>query len=147
MSKQVFVLNGPNLNLLGTREPHIYGSQTLKDVENLCSTLIQDAGFELFFHQSNHEGEIIEIIHTAREKACGLILNAGAFTHTSIAIHDALKALEIPKIEVHISNPHSRESFRQQSFVAPASTAVIAGFGINSYKYAILGLIEILRAA
>ncbi len=94
MSKQVFVLNGPNLNLLGMREPHIYGSNTLNDVETLCANLLSDSGFEMFFSQSNHEGEIIEWIHEARNKACGLIINAGAFTHTSIAIHDALKALE-----------------------------------------------------
>lgn len=147
MSKRVFVLNGPNLNLLGTREPHIYGTHTLKDIEDLCTNLLKENGFEIEFRQSNHEGDLVEWIQEARVNAHGLAINAAAFTHTSVAIHDALKSIEIPKIEVHLSNPHTREAFRHHSYIAPASTAIVAGFGINSYKFAILGLIDILYAA
>lgn len=146
MNKPLYVLNGPNLNLLGTREPEIYGSATLLDVENMCKKRAAEFNYEIDFRQSNHEGELVDWIQEARDKACGIIINAAAFTHTSVAIHDALKSVSVPKIEVHISNPATRESFRHTSFVAPASTSVVAGFGINSYDLAILGIMRILQA-
>ncbi len=146
MNKPLYVLNGPNLNLLGTREPEIYGSATLLDVENMCKNRAAEFNYEIDFRQSNHEGELVDWIQEARDKASGIIINAAAFTHTSVAIHDALKSVSVPKIEVHISNPATRECFRHTSFVAPASTSVVAGFGINSYDLAILGIMRILQA-
>lgn len=140
MKPLIYVINGPNLNLLGKREPHIYGTRTLKDLEDFCRECAESNRFEIDFRQSNHEGEIIDWLQEAREKANAVIINAAAFTHTSVAIHDALKAVECPKIEVHISNPHSREDFRKTSFVSPAVDAVVAGFGFTSYKLAIEGL-------
>ncbi len=141
MAKTIYVLNGPNLNLLGTREPEKYGRATLKDVEALCRKTAQKHGFALEFRQSNREGELIDWIHEARaKKAAGIIINAGGYTHTSISIHDALLAANAPVIEVHITNIHARESFRHHSFVAMASKASICGFGIEGYALAIAGL-------
>ncbi len=141
MAKTIYVLNGPNLNLLGTREPEKYGRATLKDVEALCRKAAQKHGFAVEFRQSNREGELIDWIHEARaKKAAGIIINAGGYTHTSISIHDALLAANAPVIEVHITNIHARESFRHHSFVAMASKASICGFGIEGYALAIAGL-------
>lgn len=144
MTKPIYIINGPNLNLLGTREPEIYGSDTLKDIEEICTLTAKDAGYEVKFLQSNHEGQLIDWLHEARLDASAIILNAGALTHTSVGLYDALKAIAIPKVEVHLSNPHSREEFRHKSFISPVSNGVIAGFGIDSYILAINGIVKIL---
>lgn len=146
MSNTIYILNGPNLNLLGTREPEIYGYKTLKDIEEDCMRFARAAGYELVFTQSNIEGEIVDSVQQAREKAVGLIINPAAYTHTSVAIHDALKALEIPAIEIHLSQPAKRESFRQISYVAQAVTGTISGFGANSYILGLQALINLLKA-
>ena len=147
MAKTIYVLNGPNLNLLGTREPHIYGRSTLADVEKLCRTAAERHGFALVFRQSNHEGQIIDWINEARaEKAAGLIINPAGHTTTSVAILDALLAMESPVVEVHITNIHAREEFRRHSYVSRAAKAVICGFGINGYALAIAGLASLLGA-
>ncbi|MCV2875884.1 type II 3-dehydroquinate dehydratase [Rhodobacteraceae bacterium XHP0102] len=135
MARMIYVLNGPNLNLLGKREPHIYGHETLADVERRCKALLPE-GYDLALRQSNHEGEIIDWIHEAREAACGIVINPGAYTHTSIAIYDALCAYEGPVIEVHISNVHKREAFRHHSYVSARAEAVIAGLGLEGYEAA-----------
>jgi 3-dehydroquinate dehydratase-2 len=136
MSRLVFVLNGPNLNLLGKRQPHIYGHETLVDVEADCRRIAEGAGLEIRFHQSNREYEIIDWIHEAREIAAGIVMNPGAFTHTSVAILDALNAFEGFVFEVHISNVHKRESFRHHSYVSLRADGVIAGFGVQGYSLA-----------
>ncbi|MBU0589825.1 MAG: type II 3-dehydroquinate dehydratase [Gammaproteobacteria bacterium] len=146
--KSVLILNGPNLNLLGTREPHVYGSQTLTDVQQLCERACVANGLVLDFRQSNHEGELVDWIHEAgRAQAAGtlagVILNAGAYTHTSIALHDAIKGTGITLIELHISNVHAREAFRHHSYISPAAKAVMAGFGVNGYPLAIAGLAQL----
>ena len=133
----VFILNGPNLNLLGKREPHIYGHETLADVETDCRHLADELGLEVRFHQSNAEFQIIDWIHEARETAVALIINPAAFTHYSIAIMDALKTCLCPIFEVHISNVHQREEFRHHSYVSLAATAVMAGFGTHGYQLAL----------
>jgi len=132
----VFILNGPNLNLLGKRQPEIYGRETLADVEAACRALADASGLGLRFMQSNAEHQIIDWIHEAREAAAGIIINPGAFTHTSIAILDALNAFEGPVLEVHISNVHKRESFRHHSYVSLRADGVIAGFGVEGYALA-----------
>lgn len=137
MSRTVYILNGPNLNLLGKRQPHIYGHETLADVEADCRRLGADLGLEIRFHQSNREYELIDWIHEARETAGAVIINPGAFTHTSIAILDALNACDCPIIEVHISNIHKRESFRHHSYVSTVASGVIAGFGTQGYTLAL----------
>ena len=137
----IYVLNGPNLNLLGTREPETYGHATLADVEKLCADTAAQFGLKADCRQSNREGELVDFIHEARAKqAAGIFLNAGADSHTSIALHDALKAVQIPAVEVHISTIHARESFRHHSFTAKAAFAVLCGFGIDGYRLAINGL-------
>jgi len=146
--KTALVLNGPNLNLLGTREPAVYGSQTLADVQELCERACTANGLKLDFRQSNHEGELIDWIHEAgRQQAAGkmlgVILNAGAYTHTSIALHDAIKGAGVTLIELHISNVHAREEFRHKSWISPVAKAVMAGFGINGYALAIAGLVQL----
>jgi len=147
MAKTIYVLNGPNLNLLGTREPHIYGRATLADVEKLCRSAAERHGFALVFRQSNHEGQIVDWINEARaEKAAGLILNAAGYTTTSVAILDALLAMESPVVEVHISNIHAREEFRRHSYVSLAARAVICGFGTQGYALAIAGLASLTGA-
>jgi 3-dehydroquinate dehydratase II len=147
MAKTIYVLNGPNLNLLGTREPHIYGRSTLADVEKLCRTTSERHGFALVFRQSNHEGQIIDWINEARaEKAAGLVINPAGHTTTSVAILDALLTMESPVVEVHISNIHAREEFRRHSYVSRAARAVVCGFGINGYALAIAGLASLLGA-
>ncbi len=146
--KTVLVLNGPNLNLLGTREPQVYGSQSLEDVKVLCQSACESHGFALDFRQSNHEGELVDWIHEAGKtqaagKLAGVVLNAGAYTHTSVALHDAIKGTGIVLIELHISNVHAREAFRHHSFISPVAKAVMAGFGVKGYAMAIAGLAEL----
>lgn len=136
MSNVVFILNGPNLNLLGKRQPHIYGHETLADVEAICRTVAGEYGLQVRLLQSNAEYQIIDWIHEAREKAAGIIINPAAFTHTSIAIMDALNTFEGPVLEVHISNVHKRESFRHHSYVSLRADGVIAGFGVEGYALA-----------
>jgi 3-dehydroquinate dehydratase-2 len=139
--KTVYVLNGPNLNLLGIREPETYGYAALSDVEALCERTAAEFGLSAHCRQSNHEGGLIDLIHEARAKrAVGIIINAGGYSHTSIALHDALVGVNIPTVEVHISNIHAREEFRHHSFTARAAFASICGFGIDGYRLAISGL-------
>jgi 3-dehydroquinate dehydratase-2 len=143
--KTALVLNGPNLNLLGTREPAVYGAQTLDDVKALCATACAAHGLALDFRQSNHEGELIDWIHEAgRAQAAGtlagVIFNAGAYTHTSVALHDAIKGTGVTLIELHISNVHAREEFRHKSWLSPVAKAVMAGFGVQGYALAVAGL-------
>lgn len=143
--KTVMVLNGPNLNLLGTREPAVYGSQTLADVETLCSSACDAHGLVLDARQSNHEGDLIDWLHEAgRAQAAGtlagVVLNAGAYTHTSVAMHDAIKGACVTVIELHISNVHTREAFRHHSYISPVARAVMAGFGVAGYALAIQAL-------
>jgi 3-dehydroquinate dehydratase-2 len=141
MPKTLYILNGPNLNLLGTREPEKYGRSTLADVEKLCRATAKTFGIDVVFRQSNHEGELVTWIQEAQAtKAMGLILNPAGYTTTSIAILDALFTLKMPIVEVHITNIHAREEFRQHSYVSKAAKAVIAGFGIAGYALAITGL-------
>lgn len=136
MNKTIFVLNGPNLNLLGVRQPHIYGYDTLDDVKKGCAEIAREFGLDVRLEQSNWEGQIIDWIHDARTTACGIIINPGAFTHTSVAIRDALATCEMPLFEVHISNVHAREAFRHHSYVSDIATGVIAGFGVEGYMLA-----------
>src|ERR1700719_1292299 len=137
MSRLVFVLNGPNLNILGKRQPHIYGHETLADVERDCRALAKELNLELRFRQSNREYEIIDWIHEARETAGGIVINPAAFTHTSVAILDALNSFDAPVIEIHISNVHKREEFRHHSYVSSRADGVIAGFGTQGYLLAL----------
>ncbi|MFD4368133.1 type II 3-dehydroquinate dehydratase [Rhodococcus sp. NPDC058521] len=133
----IFVLNGPNLNLLGQRQPEVYGSATLDDVVELCRTTAAKAGRDIDARQSNHEGELIDWVHEARLSASAVIINPGGFTHTSVALRDALVTLEVPLVEVHISNVHAREEFRRHSYVSGIASGVIAGLGIQGYRAAI----------
>ena len=137
MSRLVYIINGPNLNLLGKRQPHIYGSETLADVEQECRGLAPELKVEVKFHQSNREYEIIDWIHEARETAGGIVINPAAFTHTSVAILDALNTFEPPVVEVHISNVYKREAFRHHSYVSLRADGVIAGFGTQGYTLAL----------
>ncbi|ESR26873.1 type II 3-dehydroquinate dehydratase [Lutibaculum baratangense] len=146
MSKTVYVINGPNLNLLGKRQPEIYGSETLADVEAACRQAGAAAGVEIRFHQSNAEHEIIGWIHQAREDAAGIIMNPAAFTHTSVAILDALNAFDGPVIEVHISNVHKRETFRHHSYVSLRADGVIAGCGTQGYLLALQRVAALIGA-
>jgi 3-dehydroquinate dehydratase II len=147
MAKTVYVLNGPNLNLLGSREPEIYGRATLADVEKLCRARAKQHGLAIEFRQSNHEGEIVDWIQEARaDKAAGLVINPAGYGHTSVAILDALAALAVPIIEVHISNIHARESFRRRTYVSQVARAVLCGFGIHGYALAIDGLAALIDA-
>jgi 3-dehydroquinate dehydratase II len=147
MPKTIYVLNGPNLNLLGSREPHIYGRATLADVEKRCRATADPLGFKIEFRQSNHEGELIDWIQQARaEKAAGLVINPGGYSHTSVAILDALTAMEAPVVEVHITNIYARDAFRRHSYVSQTARAVICGFGIDGYALAITGLAAVIDA-
>jgi 3-dehydroquinate dehydratase-2 len=137
MPKPIYVLNGPNLNLLGSREPEIYGHQTLDDVRGLCEARAKSLGYEVVFRQSNHEGELVDWIQEAREKGSAVVLNPAAYGHTSIAILDALKVLSIPIVECHLSNPAAREAFRRTTYVSLAATGVVCGFGAKSYELAV----------
>jgi len=147
MTRLIYVLNGPNLNLLGKRQPEIYGHETLADVERDCRALAGELGLEVRFHQSNREYEIIDWVHAAREDAAGIVINPAAFTHTSVAILDALNAFDGPVIEVHISNVHKREAFRHHSFVSGRADGVIAGFGTQGYLLALRRLAHLVGAA
>ena len=144
MSKLVYILNGPNLNLLGQRQPEIYGAETLADVEQDCSSLAGDLGLETRCFQSNHEGQLVDWIQEARHDACAIVINPGAYSHTSIAILDALNAFEGPVLEVHISNIHAREPFRHHSYVSGRATAVIAGCGTDGYGFALKRIVKLL---
>jgi len=143
----ILVLNGPNLNLLGQREPTQYGYTTLKDVESLCMETGKRLGFEVKCLQSNHEGVLLDALHEAGRgikdgSVLGVVMNPGAYTHTSIALHDAIKGAEVPLIEVHISNVHAREEFRHHSYVSPAAAGIVVGFGVDGYVLAIEGLVR-----
>lgn len=144
MPKPIYILNGPNLNLVGVREPAIYGTETLDDIRRRTESRAQVLGLEVEFRQSNSEGELVNWIQEARERADGVVLNAGAYTHTSIAILDALNALDRPVIELHLSNVFRRESFRHTSYVSPAAHGVICGFGPKGYELAIEAMAELL---
>jgi 3-dehydroquinate dehydratase-2 len=146
VSRLIYVINGPNLNLLGKRQPEIYGHETLADVERDCQALAKTLGLEVAFHQNNFEGGVIEIIHEARTKSAGVIINAGAYTHTSIGIHDALKALDVPVVEVHISNIHQREEFRHHSYISLVASGVIVGCGTQGYQLALQRMARLLEA-
>ena len=145
MSKPIYILNGPNLNLLGTREPEIYGRMTLADVKSMCKERAKSRGLKIFFEQSNNETQIIDWVHQAIDDADGIIINPAAFTHTSVAILDALKNVPAPIIELHISNTHQRESFRHHSYVTQAATGLILGFGINGYVMAVDAMANMLE--
>ncbi|NNE58305.1 MAG: type II 3-dehydroquinate dehydratase [Hellea sp.] len=142
---RILILNGPNLNLLGTREPEIYGSETLADIDVYCLKIGKELGADMSSAQSNHEGELVDLIQKAIGECDGIIINAGAYTHTSVAIHDALRAFPGKVIELHISNPHQRESFRHKSFIAPLADAVILGLGTEGYELAIKAMIDSLK--
>ncbi len=145
MPKPILILNGPNLNLLGTREPEIYGRETLKDIENLCAKRAEALGLSIDFRQSNAESELIGWIQGAGKTFDGIIINPAAFSHTSIAILDALKSLSIPIIEVHLSNIHSREEFRHHSYVSKAAKGVICGLGAQGYLFALDAIKSLLK--
>jgi len=147
MPKPIYILNGPNLNLLGEREPDIYGHATLADIENACAKVASGSGYDIVFKQSNIEGELVDLIQEARTKGAALIINPAAYTHTSVAIYDALKTLDISVIEVHLSQPAKRESFRRISYVAQAATGTISGFGANSYQLGLQAAINLLKAS
>lgn len=144
--KPVFILNGPNLNLLGTREPHIYGSTTLTEVEAACRQKAAGVGLTVDFRQTNHEGQLVDWIQEAIQAAAGIIINPAAYTHTSVAILDALKNFPGPIVELHISNPHQRESFRHRSFVTPVATAMLAGFGAHGYVMAVEAMAHLVAS-
>ncbi|SDI17505.1 type II 3-dehydroquinate dehydratase [Pseudomonas panipatensis] len=146
MPLPLLILNGPNLNLLGTREPATYGYETLADIEALCQACAAEKGLEVEFRQTNHEGQLLDWIHQARGRCAGIVINPAAWTHTSVAIRDALAAVELPVIEVHLSNVHKREAFRHHSFVSPIAVGVMAGFGSNGYRLAIEHFAHLLKA-
>lgn len=147
MAKTVYVLNGPNMNLLGTREPAKYGSTTLAQVEKLCHATAKSSGLDVVFRQSNHEGELVDWIQEARaKKAAGIVINPAGFTTTSISILDALLASELPVIEIHVTNIHARESFRHDSYVSKVAKAIVCGFGPQGYALAITGLAAMIDA-
>ena len=141
----IHILNGPNLNLLGSRQPEIYGKTTLAQIEKACLARAKEHGFSILFDQSNKEGELVEMIQRARTASSAVIVNAAAYTHTSVAVLDALKMLSVPVIEVHLSNPARRENFRHTSYVAMGATGTIAGFGLNSYLLAIEAVAHLLK--
>ena len=147
MKRVVYIINGPNLNLLGKRQPAIYGHETLADVEAACRRVATESKLELKFHQSNREYEIIDWIHEARETAAGIVINPAAFTHTSVAILDALNAFEGPIIEVHISNVHKREPFRHHSYVSAVASGVIVGCGTQGYAFALQRVAKLIAAS
>ncbi|MDZ4761056.1 MAG: type II 3-dehydroquinate dehydratase [Alphaproteobacteria bacterium] len=137
MSLPIYCLNGPNLNLLGAREPHIYGNGTLEDLKKLSEEVADALGATVDFRQSNHEGDLVDWVQEANTKAAAVVVNAGGYTHTSVALHDALKTLTIPVVEVHLSNPGNREEFRRQSLVSLTASGMVAGFGAYGYSLAV----------
>ena len=137
MTRTIMVLNGPNLNMLGTRQPEIYGRDTLADIKARLAARAEAAGFAVSFRQSNHEGELVTWIQEARTTCAGIVINPAAYTHTSVAILDALLACDLPVIELHLSNPHRREDFRHRSFVSLVATGIVAGFGARGYELAL----------
>ena len=143
--KLIYVLNGPNLNLLGEREPEIYGAISLKDIESSLTEIANENDTEISLHQSNHEGELIDLVHKASRKADGIIINPAGYTHTSIALYDALIASEVPIMEVHISNIYKREEFRHNSYVSKSAEGVISGLGIDGYKFALQFILNKLK--
>lgn len=145
MASTIFVLNGPNLNALGKREPGIYGGHTLADIEVMCRAEGERIGLAVDFRQSNHEGTLVDWIHEAGDTAVGIAINAAAYTHTSVTLHDAIRAISIPVVEVHLSNVHAREEFRHKSMIAPAVKGVICGFGAQSYILALHALQSITK--
>lgn len=147
MAKVIHILNGPNLNMLGRREAGIYGTQTLDDIEALCATECAKLDIEMVFDQTNSEGELVTMIQNTQGVADGIIINAGAYTHTSIAVHDALRSVKLPVIEIHLSNVFAREEFRHHSYISPVALGVICGFGTTSYTLAITALAEQLGRA
>ncbi len=146
MSTTVYILNGPNLNLLGKREPHLYGHQTLDDVKELCETAAKDLGVSIRFLQSNAEHQLIDWIHEARDRAAAIVINPAAYTHTSVAILDALKAFDGPVVEIHISDVHKREDFRKHSYVSLRANEVIAGKGVEGYVLGLKRAVELYKA-
>ena len=140
MTNRITILNGPNLNLLGTREPEIYGATTLADIDAMCESAAKKQGFSAHCTQTNHEGELVDLVQQAAKNSIGLIINAGAYTHTSVALHDALKSLTIPIIEVHLSNIYAREPFRHHSYISPLAKGIICGIGAHGYVLAIEAL-------
>ncbi|HEX6866448.1 MAG TPA: type II 3-dehydroquinate dehydratase [Caulobacteraceae bacterium] len=137
MSKPIYVLSGPNLNLLGVREPEIYGRDTLADIQGRCESRAKSKGLTVVFRQTNHEGELIDWVQEAREKGCALVINPAGYGHTSVALLDALKTLTIPIVECHLSNPAAREDFRRKTYVSLVATGVVSGFGPASYELAV----------
>ena len=146
MAKRILILNGPNLNLLGSRQPEVYGSTTLADIEAMCATRARALGLEIDFRQSNTEGELVDWIHEAKDGFDAIIINAGAYTHTSVALLDALLSVETPAVEVHLSNIHQREEYRQHSFIARAAMGMICGLGAIGYELALEALANKLNA-
>ena len=146
MTDTIYVLNGPNMNLLGKRQPELYGSKTLNDVEKSCSAIAYENAFKIDLRQSNSEADLIDWIHEARNVGAGIVINPAAYSHTSIAIMDALMAFEGPVIEVHVSNIHKREEFRHQSYVSLRADGVIAGLGVRGYEFAVMKILEILKS-
>jgi 3-dehydroquinate dehydratase-2 len=137
MPKPIFVLNGPNLNLLGTRQPHIYGADSLDDIRNRCEARAAALGYAIVFRQSNKEGELVDWLNEAAAAACAVVLNPAAYGHTSVALYDAIKAMQTPVVECHLSNPMARETFRHHSYVSMAAAGVVSGFGARSYELAL----------
>ncbi len=140
MTKKILILNGPNLNLLGSRQPEVYGKTTLKDIQLACEKRGEQYGFEIDFRQSNVEGEMVDWLHEAKSTCLGVVLNAGAYTHTSIALMDAISSIELPVVEVHLSNIHAREEFRHKSFISKVALGQICGFGAIGYEMALEAL-------
>lgn len=147
MRHSILILNGPNLNLLGTRQPEVYGTTTLHDIEELCAARAKDLGISVVFKQSNHEGELVDALHAARGTHAGVILNAGAYTHTSIALMDAISSTQLPVVELHLSNIHAREEFRHTSYIARVAIGQICGFGATGYPLAMDALVSYLGGA
>ena len=147
MARPIYVLNGPNLNLLGTREPEIYGSDTLGDVKNRCEARARALGFEIVFRQTNHEGELIDWVQEAGRESCAVVINPAGYGHTSVALLDALKAISAPVVECHLSNPAARERFRRSTYVSQAAKGVVSGFGAASYELAVEAAAGLAKAA